>query len=216
MSYKEKARAYFSAVNNYDVGQIESMLDKNYIQHNPFVPTGRAAFVELIPKLKSFGSKITNVRMLEDSRHVIMHHKWENATPFGADHVVAFHIIRFDANDLIAEHWSLMMEDLLRRSSEVSLSDGSTKIEDLDKTNENKNAIKELLLQDGSDRKIHKIFGEGNFCLAISEGTQQGVPSAIYDLFRLKEAKVVEHWRIAQPIPTENLANANTMFGFQD
>ena len=35
-----------------------------------------------------------------------------------------------------------------------------------------------------------------------------------YDLFRVENGKVVEHWDVIQEIPTENLANDNGMFGF--
>ncbi len=60
----------------------------------------------------------------------------------------------------------------------------------------------------------HKVLGEGNFVLAISEGTARGVPSAFYDLLRFEGGKVVEHWDVIVAIPTEGLANDNGMFGF--
>lgn len=62
--------------------------------------------------------------------------------------------------------------------------------------------------------KTHKVLGEGNFVLAISEGTAKGVPSAFYDLLRFENGKAVEHWDVIVPIPTEGLANDNGMFGF--
>lgn len=244
MSYKEKARSYFSAVNQYDVDKIESMVDENYIQHNPLVPTGRAAFLSLIPKLKQFGSKITNVRMLGDGQHVIMHHRWQNGAPFGSDNLVAFHIIRFDTKELIAEHWSIMREDVDFAVSGKSLSDGSVEVSDLHKTDENKaclmNLFKNLISPSGESLsddvssffeedflkadfdesiikylKQHKVFGEGNFSLSISEAIYQEAHCAVYDLFRLNGGRIVEHWRITQEIPTKNLVNQNTMFGFE-
>lgn len=227
MTYKERARAYFTAVNNYDVAAIERMVEENYIQHNPYVPTGRAAFIALIPKLQKHGSKIKNIRILEDDQHVIMHHQWENAQPFGHDKMVAFHIIRFDSNFLIAEHWNVTREE----SSGVSLTEGPTKIEDREMTDSNKEKISDLFqgliqgkvklpsavsgLQNIGYRKQHRVFGEGNFTLSISEGTSHGVSSAIYDLFRFEGDRLANHWRIAQEIPNKNLANANTMFGFR-
>ncbi len=62
--------------------------------------------------------------------------------------------------------------------------------------------------------RLHKIFGEGNFVLSVCEGLRQGKPSALYDLFRIEEGKIAEHWSIYQAIPTENIANNNTMFNF--
>ena len=233
---KDKARAYFSAVNNYDASTIEEMVDENYIQHNPFVPTGRAAFVSLLPKLKTFGSKIKNIRMLQDGQHIIMHHKWENAQPFGHDSVAAFHIIRFDNEGLIAEHWSVMTKDICSIASGMSLTDGVTQIEDLHRTNENRATIARLFakliatkeapaeLPDFMNERLsrlklnylkqHKVFAEGNFVLSISEANRNQISTAVYDLFRFNNEKIAEHWAVMQEIPKDNLANSNTMFGF--
>ncbi len=62
--------------------------------------------------------------------------------------------------------------------------------------------------------KNHKVLGEGNFVLSISEGTAKGVPTAFYDLLRFDDGRVVEHWDVIVAIPTEGLANDNGMFGF--
>lgn len=53
--------------------------------------------------------------------------------------------------------------------------------------------------------KSHKIYGEGNFVLAISEGKfGKGEHAAFYDLFRLEKGQVVEHWDIIETIPPES------------
>lgn len=52
--------------------------------------------------------------------------------------------------------------------------------------------------------KLHKVLGEGNFVLTISEGKfGPGDHVAYYDLFRLEEGKIVEHWDIIQNIPAQ-------------
>ncbi|MDR4953641.1 hypothetical protein REB14_15795 [Chryseobacterium sp. ES2] len=38
--------------------------------------------------------------------------------------------------------------------------------------------------------KIHKILGEGNFVLTISEGSFGGRPTSFYDLFRIEDGKI--------------------------
>ncbi|MEZ4752089.1 MAG: nuclear transport factor 2 family protein [Bdellovibrionota bacterium] len=117
MTNKEKAKAYFSAVNRYDTTAIEAMVDEGYIQHNPNVPTGRAAFLSLIPKLKEHRTQIENIKILEDGDFVAMHHHWKNAWPLGGESLFAFHVIRFDAAGLIAEHWSAIAEEVQRGSA---------------------------------------------------------------------------------------------------
>lgn len=48
---------------------------------------------------------------------------------------------------------------------------------------------------------VHKVIGEGNFVLTMSEGSFGGVPQAFYDLFRLENDLIVEHWDIIVPMP---------------
>jgi predicted SnoaL-like aldol condensation-catalyzing enzyme len=63
--------------------------------------------------------------------------------------------------------------------------------------------------------KTHKILGEGNFVLAVSEGISAGKPVAFYDLFRVEHAKIVEHWDVIQVIPPPSQwKNTNGKFGF--
>lgn len=49
--------------------------------------------------------------------------------------------------------------------------------------------------------KLHRVLAEGNFVLAVSEGHLNGQPAAFYDLFRVAEGKLVEHWDTTEVIP---------------
>jgi len=52
---------------------------------------------------------------------------------------------------------------------------------------------------------IHKILGEGNFVLAMSEGKfGAGDHVGYYDLFRIEDGKIVEHWDVIQTIPPQS------------
>lgn len=63
--------------------------------------------------------------------------------------------------------------------------------------------------------KNHIILGEGNFVLSISEGYFAGEKVAFYDLFRVDNGKIVEHWDIIEAIPAqEKWQNNNGKFGF--
>ena len=59
--------------------------------------------------------------------------------------------------------------------------------------------------------KIHHVFGEGNFVLVLSEGKFGGKHTAFFDLFRVENDKVVEHWDVLQEVP-EKMAHNNGMF----
>jgi len=61
--------------------------------------------------------------------------------------------------------------------------------------------------------KIHKVLGEGNFVLVVSEGHFGKDYNAFYDLFRVENGKIAEHWDVIEPIPTkESWKNANGKF----
>lgn len=62
---------------------------------------------------------------------------------------------------------------------------------------------------------VHAVFGEGNFVLTISEGEFGGAHTAFYDLFRVEDGKIVEHWDVIQTVlPDSEAQNANGKFGF--
>ncbi len=64
-------------------------------------------------------------------------------------------------------------------------------------------------------KKNHKVLGEGNFALSVSEGEFAGNHVAYYDLLRLEDNKIVEHWGAIETIPPESeWKNSNGKFGF--
>lgn len=59
--------------------------------------------------------------------------------------------------------------------------------------------------------KIHNVVGEGNFVFVQNEGEFGGKPTAFYDLFRVENGKIIEHWDVVQEIP-KNMPHKNGMF----
>lgn len=257
MNNKEVVGTFLGAVAKQDAETMRKFANADYIQHNPFVPTGLEPFIGLLPVLKEHGTYAQNVRLFQDGNYVFMHNIWKNAKPFGADEMVAFDIIRVDKNGKVAEHWDAMTVLVKETASGRSQTDGPTTAEDLDKTEANKalavaliedvlmgknpskiaeyisaeeyqqhnpqikdglsglgEAIQYLTSQNNMFKytKLHKVLGEGNFVLTVSEGEWNGGKRHVfYDLFRMKGGKIVEHWDVIQAIPTEGLANQNGM-----
>ncbi len=62
--------------------------------------------------------------------------------------------------------------------------------------------------------KLHRVVGEGNFVLTISEGKfGAGDHVAYYDLFRIENGQIVEHWDVIQTIPPKSeWKNSNGKF----
>ena len=261
-SIKPTVGKFLGAVLQGDVDTMRELANADYIQHNPFIPTGLEPFIGLLPVLQEAGTTAENIRMFEDGNYVFMHNIWRNAAPFGADEMVSFDIIRVDENGKVAEHWDVLQPLVTETASGRTQTDGPTEVSDLDKTEENKalavSLIEDVLMgknpakiteyissesyaqhnpyiKDGLNgiveavealtaqnnmfqyTEIHKVLGEGNFVLTVSEGQWNGTTNAFYDLFRMEDGLIVEHWDVIQAVPTEGLANDNGMFtGFDN
>ena len=261
-SIKPIVGTFLGAVLQGDVDTMREVANADYIQHNPFIPTGLEPFISLLPALAEAGTTAENIRMFEDGNYVFMHNIWRNAEPFGAPEVVTFDIIRVDENGKVAEHWDAVQPLVAESASGRTQTDGPTEVTDLDRTEENKalavaliedvlmgknpakiteyissesyaqhnpyikdglsgiiEAVEALTAQNNMFQytEIHAVLGEGNFVLTVSEGQWNGTPNAFYDLFRMEDGMIVEHWDVIQPVPIEGLANSNGMFtGFDN
>lgn len=49
--------------------------------------------------------------------------------------------------------------------------------------------------------KIHRVLGKGNFVLVVSEGNFGKDHNSFYDLFRVENGKIAEHWDTIETIP---------------
>ncbi len=61
--------------------------------------------------------------------------------------------------------------------------------------------------------KTYMVLGQGNFVLVVSEGTFGGTPTSYYDLFRVENDKIAEHWDVMETIlPETEWQNQNGKF----
>jgi predicted SnoaL-like aldol condensation-catalyzing enzyme len=61
--------------------------------------------------------------------------------------------------------------------------------------------------------KIHRVLGDGDFVLVVSEGQFGGKPTSFYDLFRVAGGKIAEHWDTIETIPPKSeWKNSNGKF----
>lgn len=61
--------------------------------------------------------------------------------------------------------------------------------------------------------KNHMVLAQGNFVLAVSEGEFMNNHVSFYDLFRIEDGKVIEHWDTIETIPeSSEWMNTNGKF----
>ena len=51
---------------------------------------------------------------------------------------------------------------------------------------------------------IVRIFEDGDFVLSISEGYSNQIPFSFFELYRLNNGKIVEHWDTSEVIPSKD------------
>ena len=243
----EKALALIGTFASGDTELAASLLDENYIQHNLAYGTGRDAFVGSVEYLASAPVKTTvnNIRAFEDGEYVFLQTVYNFA---GAGEQVAFDIFRFDEDGKIAEHWDNLAALAEANPSGHTQIDGTMELTDLDKTEENRELVKDFLydvmqgnnadktpdyfdgdayiqhntgIADGVSGlgdaltalaeqgiemiydEVHMVLAQGNYVLAVSEGTFGGVPTSYYDLWRVENGKIAEHWDVMETIADE-------------
>lgn len=248
MTNIQKALELINTFATGDTEKAKSLLAEGYIQHNLAYGTGRDAFVGSVEYLASAPVKTTvnNIRAFEDGDKVFLQTVYNFA---GAGEQVAFDIFRFDENGLIAEHWDNLAAKADPNPSGRTQIDGTKELQDLDKTEDNRELVKNFLydvMQDKRPEKTadyfngdiyiqhntgiadglsglgaalsalaeqgiqmiytttHQVLAQGNFVLAVSEGTFGGAPTSYYDLWRVENGKIAEHWDVMETIADES------------
>ncbi len=252
------ARSLFDAVfHRFDAEAAAQLLDPDYIQHNPTIPTGAAPLLGLLPALEESGISATTHRMIAEGDLVVLHNTYNNAQLLGGETMVAFDVLRADGDKLV-EHWDSLQAPPAQTASGRSMTDGPTEPTDHHKTADNKALVQSFidevflggavekagefivaepgayhqhnpLVADGLDgltegfaalaasghpmtfTKLHRIVAEGNFVFTMTEGQLGDTPTAFFDLWRVADGRIVEHWDTVQAIPDE-MAHDNGMF----
>ena len=257
MTNIEKALALINTFATGDTEKAASLLAEGYIQHNLAYGTGRDAFVGSVAWLASAPVKTTvqNIRAFEDDDKVFLQTVYNFA---GAGEQVAFDIFRFDADGKITEHWDNLAAKAEPNPSGHTQIDGCKELKDLDKTEANRDLVKNFLadvmqgqhpektpeyfdgdtyiqhntgIADGLSglgsalaalaeqsiqmiyTTVHQVLAQGNYVLAVSEGTFGGASTSYYDLWRVENGKIAEHWDVMETIAAkETWQNQNGKF----
>lgn len=58
--------------------------------------------------------------------------------------------------------------------------------------------------------KVHQVLAQGNYALTISEGTLGNAKTAYYDLWRIENGKIKEHWDVMETIADKKTGKIKT------
>ena len=237
---KDQIRALLKAIETGDPAAVAVVNQDKYIQHNPQTHEGSEGLEALFKRLSQTSPRVNIVRAFADGDYVFAHTEYDFAT-----RRIGFEVFRFE-DDLAVEHWDNIQARLGPNPSGHSMVDGPTEATDLERTEANREIVRDFAndilinrrldklggyiddalftqhnpaiadgqhalrtalkathsdgLSIGYDR-THRVLAEGNFVLSVSEGTLDGVHSSFYDLYRLADGKIVEHWDTIETVP---------------
>jgi predicted SnoaL-like aldol condensation-catalyzing enzyme len=184
-------------------------------------------FVFMQTDYNFFGPKIGFDIFRFESGKIVEH--WDNlqetaAKPSPSGHtmidgpMVASDLDKTEANKALMQSY---MDDLLhgRREKFAGYFDGNNYIQHNPWVGDNLTGLLaglQTLAKEGKAvkyQRVEKVLGEGNFVLVVSEGIFGDRPTAYYDLYRVQNGKIAEHWDTLEAIPPrEDWKNPNGKF----
>lgn len=149
---KQKVVDLLKSIETGDPAPIAYINPNKYIQHNLSAADGLAGFGALMQQLPPGSARAHTVRAFEDDNYVFTHTEYNFFGP-----KIGFDIFRFE-DGLIVEHWDNLQEAPSEPNpSGHTMLDGATRIEDLDKTFENKGLVREFVEDILINRKLQML-----------------------------------------------------------
>jgi len=159
-SNKDKIRKLLKGIETGDPEAVTVVKEDKYIQHNPLTREGNIGLAELFKRLAKTSPKVEIVRIFEDGDFVFAHTDYDfNVVEIG------FEVFRFE-DGYAVEHWDNLQTKVdSPNPSGHTMIDGLTKIEDLEKTEENRALVRkfleQVLLQRNFDQLENYVEAEG-------------------------------------------------------
>jgi predicted SnoaL-like aldol condensation-catalyzing enzyme len=239
LSNKEKVVTLLKSIETGASEPASYINPSKYIQHNLSIEDGLAGFGKTLQSLPKGSAKVNIARVFEDGNFVAAQTEYNFFGP-----KAGFDIFRFEDGKIV-EHWDNLQEIAGPNPSGHTMFDGTTEIKDLDKTEANKELVKnfvqdvlmgknpnklqeyfdgdnyiqhnpsiadglsglgkalDAMAKNGITMKydtIHMTLGQGNLVLVASEGSFGGKHTSYYDLFRVENGKIAEHWDVMETI----------------
>lgn len=148
-------------------GRVKEAIEKysgaRYTQHSTGVPDGKAGFIECLGAFveRNTEREFEVVRALEDGQHVFV--QVYQRLNGGAAEWSTMDFFDTDDNDKIIEHWDVIEAFAAKTPSGRSSIDGPRDIVDLDRTDDNRQLVRDLFeraLVPGRTDELEKLVAE--------------------------------------------------------
>ncbi len=214
---RDQIRALLKSIETGDPGPVAVVNEARYIQHNPQTHEGSEGLAALFERLSRTGPKVNVVRAFEDGDFVFGPNESGRTMVDGPTEAIDLELTESNRATVRTFVEVVLIDGDLDRLTEFV--DEGAFAEHNPRLSDGVSMLRSALeVEDESGRridyhKVHRVLAEGNFVLCVSEGNYGGVHSALYDLFRLDNGKVVEHWDTTEKIaPRSEWKNDNGKF----
>jgi predicted SnoaL-like aldol condensation-catalyzing enzyme len=231
---------YRKIIRGLDLDVVDNYIKEGYKQHSPTVKDGRAGLIEMLTFLKTLPKPTIIIpspiiRVIADGGFVAVHLDVKFMGKGAA--VIDLHRLE---NGRLAEHWDAGQAVPEESNNPITMTNGSTVIEDSADVEANKKLVKQFYgvlaagkheeiakyftpgfiehntasgLQDQKSYAIivHRIIGEGNFIVSQCECKAIDKTFAQYNIFKMEDSRIAEHWSVEQEVP-ELITHGNGMF----
>ena len=205
-----------------DPEAVKVVNEDKYIQHNPQTHEGGEGLAHLFKRLSKTNPTVEIVRIFEDGDFVFGHTIYDFASVR-----IGFEVFRYEGEQVV-EHWDNIqprMGDMVGGATEIEdleLTEANRHLVGMfidevfvgGKPEKFETYIRrDAYIEHSPTLDIfekaesmnytqnHRLLAEGNFVLAVNEGYSGEVHTSFYDLFRVEQGKVVEHWETTEAIP---------------
>jgi predicted SnoaL-like aldol condensation-catalyzing enzyme len=219
------AQFYKKIVGQRDSSLINTYVREDYIQHSAAGKDGRQALYEMVEFLKTLPkpqeTQLPVKRLIGDGDMVVI----QLDIQFMGRRMVVVDLFRV-VDGKLAEHWDAVQE--IAADNDV-MTDGTSTVDTTANTIANKQLvsdfyadvfecgnselskylspdyiehnIEERLDSYNGSINLRRMIGEGDFVVVQSELIRDAKSFALYDIIRVANNKIVEHWSARQLIP---------------
>ncbi len=236
----DQIRVLLKGIESGDPAAVAVVNQSKYIQHNPQTHEGGEGLAALFKRISKSSPHVNIVRAFQDGDFVFAHTEYDFATRKIGFEVFRFEGEQVVEHwDNIQERKGpnsagYTMVDGQREVGDTGLTEANRELvssfvrdvligQDVDlfrKFIDVENYTEYGPVVGLADKvssmnyeRTHRVLAEGDFVLTVNEGTNNGVHTSFYDLFRVAGAMIVEHWDTIEAIaPKSSWKNDNRKF----